>query len=194
MPAQFNIPVPSVPQTGGAGVNVAALAPILTVLSFEDPSSVVQLQESYDGGATFQNLAAGLFTGAGVAVVEVEGQQIRAFLVSGAGGGNLQAAPQGGGVAAVGNIAVPAGSGPSPFLDISGQPPNLVLQLNTVADPQPSTVEVAFDGANFAQLGNITPGLSVPIVAGTNQLRLNRRGFGGVAGNLKVAGVPAKTA
>ena len=192
MPAQFNIAVPSVAGTAGAAVDVSAMAPVLTLLSFNDPSAIVQLQESYDAGAHFDNLGPPL-SGAGVFLIECEGNRLRAVLISGVGGGNMQAAPQGLGTPSVQNLAVPAGSGPSTALDISAQPPSLVLGL-TATDVQPSTVEISFDAVNFAQLGNIQPGVSTPFVVWANRLRLNRHGFGGAAGNLQVAGVPAKTA
>jgi hypothetical protein len=192
MPAQFDIPVPAIATTFGAAVDVSAQAPLLTLLSFLDPSTVVVLQESYDGGATWSALLN--INGPGVFVLECEGDHVRAGLISGTGGGNLQAAGQNqAGAPTVQNLAVPAGSGPTPVLDISAQPPNLRLNLQT-ADAQPSTIELSFDAVNFAQLGNITPGVSTPIIAGANKLRLDRRNFGGLAGNLQVAGVPLKSA
>lgn len=185
-----NIPVPALPGVG-AGVDISALPPLLTVLNcFGAQDDYIVLEETFNAGTDWVPCAS-IPQGPSVLVVQADAAQIRARRLLGSGGAyNLQAAGQGLGHAGNINVAVAANSNVGAGQDISNLGPNLTLLFVGGATPNDLvSAECSLDGANWAPLVGVPGQTVVNIVCGANQLRANRK-VSGNAGNFQAYSIP----
>lgn len=187
----INIPVPATVQTAGAQQDVSTLSALLAV-AYPIPSSddVIVLEQSFDAGAHWEPVAT-FSASPGFAILQVDGNLVRAFRQIGSGGAyNLQAAGQQLGNPGNFNLTIPA-VGASAVQDISALPQNLNLFYDSPSPDDTAAIQVSLDGTNYVPLTPISGQRVYQVQCGANDLKVTRPG-GGNAGTLRGNGVPAK--
>lgn len=185
-----NVAVPALPNAPGAATDISGVTSVCLVIFPGAADDVVQFQQSFDGGTTWEPLFA-FAGGPASAVVEADGTKMRAVRLAGTGGAyNAQVAGQQAG--APGHVSVNVGATPGLYgsLNISALSPNLSASLSATADDVVA-LEHTLDGTHWAPLAAITGGSTNTIVSGANTLRVNRY-VAGNAGLFQAWGVPLK--